>query len=146
MREETFGPTLPVMKIRNDEEAIRLANDSGYGLSGSVWTSDPQRGVRVARRMETGGVSVNNALVSGFQFSLPFGGWNGSGLGTRLGGPSSVRKFCRQQALVSERITLKSEPLWYPYKPFKAKAIARVVRLLGMHDWRRRVGLGPKAR
>jgi acyl-CoA reductase-like NAD-dependent aldehyde dehydrogenase len=141
MREETFGPTLPVMKVDTDEEAIRLANDSPYGLAGSVWTADPERAERVARQLETGGVTANNVLASVFQFPLPMGGWKSSGLGARFGGPYSVRKYCRNQAFVSERLSLKSEMNWYPYTPSKSKIMGRVIRLLGLHDWRRRLGL-----
>ena len=144
MREETFGPVLPIMKVPNDEEAIRLANDSDYGLAGSVWTADAARGERVARRLETGGVCINNALAGVFQFPLPFGGWKHSGLGARFGGPNSVRKYCRHQAFVAERLPLKREPMWYPYTPAKGRLIGAAVRLLGMHDWRRRLGLRPK--
>ena len=140
MREETFGPTLPVMRVRDEDEAVRLANDSPYGLAGSVWTRDTGRGRRVARRIETGGVCVNNALVGVFQLGLPFGGWKSSGLGARHGGAYAVRKYCRQQAVVSERVTMRAEPIWYPYRPAKSKLISRAMRLLGMHDWRRRLG------
>lgn len=76
MREEAFGPTLPVMKVASEDEAVALANDSHYGLAGSVWTSDVGRAERVAKRLETGGVSANNALATLFQSPLPFGGWN----------------------------------------------------------------------
>ena len=64
MREETFGPTLPVMKVRDVEEAIRLANDSSYGLSASVWTRDRARGEQIARRLEVGAVNVNDMFTN----------------------------------------------------------------------------------
>jgi acyl-CoA reductase-like NAD-dependent aldehyde dehydrogenase len=146
MREETFGPTLPVMKIRTEQEAIEFANDSSYGLSGSVWTADPERAERVARLMETGGVCANNVLATVFQFPLPFGGWKSSGLGARMGGAHTVLKYCRQQAFVAERVHIRRELNWYPYKPTKSKALGKMIRLLGMHDWRRRLGLNPRAR
>jgi acyl-CoA reductase-like NAD-dependent aldehyde dehydrogenase len=144
MREETFGPTLPVMKVADEDEAVRLANDSPYGLAASVWTSSPERGRRVAVRLEAGGVCVNNAMVHVFQFPLPMGGWKQSGLGQRFGGPQGIRKYCRTQALVSERVALKSEPHWYPYTARKAELNARLLRLIGMHDWRRRLGRPPR--
>ena len=75
MTEETFGPTLPVVKVADEDEAIRLANDSDYGLSASVWTRDVARGERIARRLEVGAVNVNDALANGFNFALPMGGW-----------------------------------------------------------------------
>jgi hypothetical protein len=72
------------------------------------------------------------------------GGWKQSGLGHRFGGPNGVRKFCRQQAFVTERDHLDNETHWYPYSPGKARITAAVLRLVEMHDWRRRLGLRPK--
>lgn len=64
MREETFGPTLPVMKVRDAAEAIEKANDSRFGLSGSIWTRDKVKAMALARQMSTGAVSINNVLTS----------------------------------------------------------------------------------
>jgi acyl-CoA reductase-like NAD-dependent aldehyde dehydrogenase len=146
MRDETFGPTLPVMKVRNEEEAIELANDTPYGLGGSIWTGDNDRAQRVARRMEAGGICANNALVNVFQFPLAMGGWKQSGIGTRFGGPGGMWKYCRQQAFTSELVNMPSEIHWYPYTKTKSGISAKMVRLLGAHDWRRRLGRRPKAR
>jgi acyl-CoA reductase-like NAD-dependent aldehyde dehydrogenase len=140
MREETFGPLLPVMKVEDEDEAVALANDSVFGLAGSVWTSSPQRARRLGGRLETGGVNVNNAMTNVFQFPLPMGGWKESGLGHRAGGSHGVRKYCRQQAFVSERVALKNEIHWYPYTSKKGAFTEKMLRLLGMHDWRRRLG------
>jgi acyl-CoA reductase-like NAD-dependent aldehyde dehydrogenase len=140
MTEETFGPTLPVMKVSGEGEAVRLANDSPYGLSGSVWTADQKRGVEIARQLETGSVSVNNAMATIFQFPLPFGGWKQSGIGSRFGGAEGMLKYCRQQSVTTEKIHLGSEIHWYPYSPRRVKLQARLVRMLGAHDWRRRLG------
>jgi acyl-CoA reductase-like NAD-dependent aldehyde dehydrogenase len=144
MREETFGPTLPVMKVASEEEAISLANDSRYGLSGSVYTADSERGERVAQRLETGSVSVNNAMATIFQFPLPFGGWKQSGIGTRFGGAEGILKYCRQQAITTERLSLQSEIHWYPYSKRRGKLQERLVRMLGANDWRRRLGGKPR--
>lgn len=112
--EETFGPTLPVVKVADEEEAIRLANDSKYGLSATVWTGDVERGQRVARRLECGAVNINDAMTNVFCPTLPMGGWKESGIGYRSGGANGLIKFCRQQAITAPRIpTQKSEPLWY---------------------------------
>lgn len=146
MREETFGPTIPIMRVADEEEAVRLANDSSYGLSASVWTGDEARGRRIAARLEAGSVDVNNALVHLFQFTLPQGGWKESGLGSRLGGAAGLLKYCRQQGVVSDRIALPKEPFWFPYGPRKNGAIARGARFLGARDWRRRLGLRPSRR
>ncbi|MDO3402982.1 aldehyde dehydrogenase family protein [Mycolicibacterium neoaurum] len=145
MREETFGPTLAIMRVADEDEAIALANDSEYGLSSSLWTRDRERADRLARRIEAGSVSINNALVATFQMPVPMGGWKNSGLGSRFGGAQGVLKYCRQQSVVEERFALKTEPTWYPVNPARSRLMARAVRLLGAHDWRRRLGLqGPK--
>jgi acyl-CoA reductase-like NAD-dependent aldehyde dehydrogenase len=81
-REEIFGPVLSITTYSTEEEAISLANDSDYGLSGGVWSGDEVRAVRVARRMRTGQVSINGGA---FNVSAPFGGYKRSGLGRELG-------------------------------------------------------------
>ena len=64
MTEETFGPTLPVMRVRDADEAVALANDGPYGLQASVWTRDERRGEEIARRIEAGVVCVNDAQLN----------------------------------------------------------------------------------
>lgn len=141
MREETFGPTLPIMKVADEDEAIAMANDSDYGLSASVWTTDADRADRVARRIDAGAININNVMISTFQLPLPMSGWKTSGVGSRSGGAPGMLKFCRTKSIVSERINLKSEPHWYPYKPTSSKLQARIVRVLGANGWRRKLGL-----
>ena len=138
MREETFGPTLPVMKVRDVAEAIEKANDSPLGLSGSVWTRDKNKGMALARKMNTGIVNINNVLA--FQFPAPMEGWNDSGLGSRSGGADGIRKYCRTKSVVAGRVTMKKEPLWYPYSRKKGKIIAAMLRMTSAKDWRRRLG------
>ena len=81
-REEIFGPVLCITTYSNEEEAIELANDSEYGLSGGVWSDDEDRAMRVARKLRTGQVSINGGA---FNVSAPFGGYKKSGLGRELG-------------------------------------------------------------
>ncbi len=126
MREETFGPTLPIMRVRDAEEAIELANDSAYGLGASVFSKDAGRGEAVARRLEAGAVCVNDALVNYSALELPMGGAKASGLGSRHGG-GGIRKYAQQQALLVSRWHPRKELHMYPYS---AKATARFSRLV----------------
>jgi acyl-CoA reductase-like NAD-dependent aldehyde dehydrogenase/choline dehydrogenase-like flavoprotein len=99
MSEETFGPTLPVMRVADGEEAVRLANDAPYGLQASVWTRDTERGEALARRVEAGVCCVNDAQVNYVALELPMGGWKASGLGSRHG-PDGIRKYTKRQSLL----------------------------------------------
>ena len=144
VNEETFGPTLPVVKVADEDEAIRLANDSNYGLSATVWTGDNARGERVARRLEAGAVNVNDAMANGFQFALPMPGWKHSGVGSRNGGADGLLKYCRPQAITTPRIpTQANEPLWYPYSRRKFRIALGLMRAGAAHGLRR-VGLKPR--
>jgi len=138
MTQETFGPTLPIMRVSGPEEAIELANATTYGLSASVFSRDLEQAEGVASRLEAGAVNINNVIVNGFQFPLPMGGWKESGIGSRAGGAYGVHKFCRSQAVVSDRIEPSAEISWYPYTPLKGRVQATATRLLGGRDLRRR--------
>lgn len=141
MREETFGPTIPVMKVADQEEAIRLANDSPYGLSATVWTKDIGRGKEIAHRLEVGAVNINDVYSNLFCFPLPHGGWKSSGLGSRLGGAQGVRKYCRAQAVTAPRMpTSKNDLLWYPYSPRRGRTVAALLQAVVARDGRRRWG------
>jgi acyl-CoA reductase-like NAD-dependent aldehyde dehydrogenase len=144
MTEETFGPTLPVVKVADETEAIRLANDSVYGLSATVWTRDKERGERIARRLDVGAVNINDMMSNGFAFDIPMGGWKHSGVGTRLGGPAGVLKYCRPQAITSPRIpTQAKELLWYPASRRRTKVAASVLRASAARGVRR-LGIKPR--
>jgi succinate-semialdehyde dehydrogenase/glutarate-semialdehyde dehydrogenase len=114
MREETFGPVLPVMAFDSDEEAVRLANDSEYGLAASVWTRDRARGERVARCIQAGTVMVND-VVSCFGISeAPHGGVKSSGVG-RAHGRFGLEEMVRLKYLDSDLMPGIKKVWWYRY-------------------------------
>src|SRR3546814_14588833 len=99
MTEETFGPTLPVMRVSDEAEAVALANDSEYGLSATVWTRDVARGRRIAGQLEVGAVNINDVFRNLFAVELPHSGWKSSGPGAPHGCPQGGRKHCTVTAL-----------------------------------------------
>lgn len=130
MQEETFGPTLPIMKVADAEEAIRLANDSEYGLSGSVFGGDLARAESVARRLEVGTINVNDAVVNYTALELPMGGAKpASGIGRRHG-KEGITKYCRQQSLLISRVHLKHDLHTYPYRTSRTNLIKRLLMLI----------------
>jgi acyl-CoA reductase-like NAD-dependent aldehyde dehydrogenase len=133
MRDETFGPVLPIMKVRDAEEAVRLSNDSHYGLNSSVFTRDLEKGERIARRLEAGNACVNDALMNYLAQEAPFGGTNESGLGVRHG-PQGIRKYCSQQTIMITRFGPKREPTMFPNKRLTSKILEGLMVLM----WGRR--------
>jgi acyl-CoA reductase-like NAD-dependent aldehyde dehydrogenase len=130
MREETFGPTVPIMKVGDTEEAVRLANDSPYGLQASVWTKDTAKGERLARRIEAGSVTVNDAQVNYVALELPMGGWKESGLGSRHGA-DGIRKYTKKQSvLVTTFAPMKKDLHMMPYTRRRSGFIARLLKLV----------------
>ena len=143
MTEETFGPVLPIMRVKDADEALRLANDTIYGLNASVWTTDKAKGERIAAQVEAGMTCVNDVLVGFGVTDAPSGGLKESGIGKRHGAPG-IRRFCHEQVIVTDRFGMKRELLWYPYEAkterllqralgalFSSKLSAKVKALLG---------------
>ena len=106
-RDESFGPVVAIIRARDEEDAIRIANDSDYGLSAAVFTSDTARGLRVARRIRSGICHVNGPTVHD-EAQMPFGGVGGSGYG-RFGGKAGIDSFTELRW-----ITIETQPGHYP--------------------------------
>ena len=136
-QEEIFGPVLPIMKFKDEAEAIRLANDSQFGLSASVWTKDKARAVRVSRQLVTGNISVNNVMVSEGNHDLPFGGVKDSGIG-RYKGVHGLRSFCNMKSVLIDADSSKIEANWYPYTKKKYGLFTGLIQSLfggGIKKW-----------
>src|SRR4051794_8863807 len=129
MTEETFGPVLPVMKVRDAEEGIRLANDSRYGLNSSVFTKDIAKGEQIADRIDAGNVTINDCDINYAAQELPFGGWNESGIGVRHGAPG-IRKYCRSHSVLVTRFAPSRDIHMFPYSPRVTKLLERGMVLL----------------
>lgn len=129
MRDETFGPILPIMRVRDESEALELANDSRYGLNASVWTKNRRRGTQIAKAIESGCVVVNDCMLTYGVPESPFGGVKDSGIG-RVNGEMGLRSYCNTQSILIDRMGGKSEPLWYPYSARKTKTMKRALRFI----------------
>jgi acyl-CoA reductase-like NAD-dependent aldehyde dehydrogenase len=133
MREETFGPVLPIMRVADAEEALRVANDSPMGLSGSVWSADRAKAAALARRLQTGSVCINDALINYFCVEAPLGGVKGSGIGLRHG-PEGLRQFCRIETIVEDHpllgwlSPLLDRQLSFPYRARTLRLLRRFMR------------------
>jgi succinate-semialdehyde dehydrogenase / glutarate-semialdehyde dehydrogenase len=112
MTEETFGPVLPVMAAAGVDEAVRLANDSAYGLSAAVFAGTVAEALAVGRRIEAGAVSINDAALTAIIRDGEKHSVKASGLGGSRMGPASLRRFLRRQALLINRAG-QPEPWWY---------------------------------
>jgi len=139
MRDETFGPVVGVMKVRDAEEALRHANDSRYGLAASVF-GEKQRAERLGRRIECGAVNINDVIVNYVLMDVPMGGWKESGVGFRHG-EYGIKKYCRPESVIVHRMGGKREPVWYPYTKTRRGLVGRIARAFHARDWRRRLGL-----
>ena len=147
MREETFGPVLPIMSVRDEAEAVRLANDSEFGLSASIWTRDLQRGERLARSLESGSVMVNDCLSSFGIAEAPHGGFKLSGLG-RTHSWVGLLEMARVKYIDLDLVPKLPKLWWFGYDSRSSRLMESFVNFLfAPRFWSRiRGGLGLLAR
>jgi acyl-CoA reductase-like NAD-dependent aldehyde dehydrogenase len=98
-REEIFGPVLVVIPFEDENDAVNIANDSPFGLGGSIFTEDPDHGAALARRIESGSVGIN---FYGSNMGAPFGGWKDSGIGMEYG-PEAIGAYTRMKSIHRQR-------------------------------------------
>ncbi len=152
MQKETFGPILPIIKVDSIEEAIQAANDSKFGLTGSIWTSNKAYGVQLAKQMRAGAVNINDHT---FHFAEPGAAWGGighSGFG-RTHGEAGLLEMVNRKLITADMRQGALEPWWYPYNektthflsnatyllygPRKRRHWALVSLILNPHTWKR---------
>lgn len=138
MTEETFGPVIPIMKVVDAEAALRLANDSRYGLGASIFSRDKTAAQNLAERLQSGAVCVNDSLVNFVIPDAPMGGRKESGFGYRHGA-EGIRKFCHQKTIVIDRFSLKEEFPWYPATKKKEHQVRHLLNLLCHSGWRHKL-------
>lgn len=113
MREETFGPILPIMMVDSEEEALQRVNDSCYGLTASVWSRNQKRAQRLAKKIEVGTVTINDCIFTNALPETPWGGYKKSGIG-RVHSDSGLREYVQTKHINSDRLRLPAF-WWFPY-------------------------------
>jgi succinate-semialdehyde dehydrogenase/glutarate-semialdehyde dehydrogenase len=143
MREETFGPTLPIAIFKTEEEAVRLANDSDFGLTASVWTRDLRKGKRVAEKILAGTVCVNEVLYTHGIGQTPWGGFKQSGYG-RTHGKYGLLELVAPQHIHVNRALLAPNAWWLPYSPTAVETFRGFARYFASGSLRQTIKLAPQ--
>jgi len=129
MRDETFGPVLPIMRFNDIEEAVSLANQTTYGLAANIWTQDKRGGIALAKRLKAGSVCINDVTMTYGAPEAPFGGRKSSGVG-QVNGVIGLRGFTHAQPILIDRFGGRQTADTYPYTSKKNAAMQRLIRLL----------------
>jgi len=140
VREESFGPLVCVIRVKDDAEAVRLANDTDYGLTASVWSRNDKRAWAIARKLDVGTVAVNDHLWPFFAPEVPWGGVKASGMG-RIGGEWGLRSMTYPKVVSYDRINLPREFYWSPKAAWAHELFRQAIPLL----YSRRIGKKLKA-
>lgn len=129
MRDETFGPIVAIQKVADEDEAIALANDSDYGLNGNVWTRDTHKGFRIAERIHTGAVCVNDMAITYGLPEAPFGGRKASGVG-KVNGEMGLKGYCHPKPISADRRGKGPIQGGYPYTRKGEARMQKFIKLL----------------
>jgi succinate-semialdehyde dehydrogenase/glutarate-semialdehyde dehydrogenase len=129
MRDETFGPVLPIMPFGSEEEAVQLANDSHFGLAASIWTRNRRRGEKLAARIDSGTVMVNDVLTCFGTSEAPHGGFKSSGIG-RTHGTFGLEEMVRVKYLDTDLLPRLPKPWWHRYGPSFAPQLEAMMDFL----------------
>jgi succinate-semialdehyde dehydrogenase/glutarate-semialdehyde dehydrogenase len=129
MREENFGPVLPVMKFESIEEAISLANDSDMALSSSIWTKNIEFGKKISLKLETGVTSINDHLYLHGQAEVPWGGWKNSGMG-RTHSHLGLEEMTQAKVINWDILPSKRNSWWYPYDVKTYHSLLAALRMI----------------
>jgi acyl-CoA reductase-like NAD-dependent aldehyde dehydrogenase len=129
MTEETFGPVMPIMPVKDEEEAIRLTNDSVYGLSSSVWTENIEKGLELARRVSSGSCNINDMAVTFGVCEAPFGGVRHSGIG-RSNGEYGLKGYCNVHPVIVDKLSGSVTAEMYPTSLEKARLMQDTCRAI----------------
>jgi succinate-semialdehyde dehydrogenase/glutarate-semialdehyde dehydrogenase len=129
LAEETFGPVMNIIRVKDEEEALRLVNDSNYGLTGSVWTKDVARGVEIAKRIDTGSVDVNDFPQTYGTIEAPFGGRKASGIG-QVNGPTGLRSYCHAMPVQVDRFGGKQTSGIFPRDSSQDDGFQKFIKFL----------------
>jgi delta 1-pyrroline-5-carboxylate dehydrogenase len=143
MREETFGPTLPIATFKTEQEAINLANDSDFGLTASVWTKDLAKGRRVAEKILAGTVCVNEVLYTHGIGQTPWGGFKQSGYG-RTHGKYGLMELVAPQHIHVNRVLFTPNAWWLPYSPLAVETFRGFARHFASGSLRQTLKLAPR--
>ncbi len=120
---------MSILRVRDEDEAIRRANDSNYGLTASVWTRDTRRGVEIAKRIDTGNVDINDFPQTYGSAEVPFGGRKASGVG-QVNGAAGLRGYCHAQPIQIDRFGGRQTAGRYPLSSKQDDGFQKFVRFL----------------
>ena len=129
LQEETFGPLLPIVPVRDAEEAIALANATPYGLSASIWTENKKRGRELSHRIEAGAVLINDAVSHVGACEAPHGGAKASGY-SRTHGREGFMEMVRTKYIAADSVTFLRKPWWFGYEANLLHQLNRFAELM----------------